>query len=137
MVDVDGPQPEASVGDHCLHCYQRLHCSEHLLPLAVVTQAGLPAPYAEFVGGEMTAETTVKALVWLEGADRVLREAKKIRDLVEGNADAYVTQNGPVTVGELSYGPVEVKGRRAGATVATLTKEGLTRLIREGETKVK
>jgi len=136
-VDPDAPQPEASVGSHCLHCWQRGHCDEHLLPLAVVTKAGLPVPYAEFVGGDLTAETTVKALTWLEGAKRILSEAKKIVDLVEGNADAFVTQNGAVTVGELMYGPQEVKGRKAGATVATLTKEGLTRLIREGETKVK
>ena len=136
-MDLDSPMPEASVGDHCLHCYQRMRCHAHLLPLAVVTQAGLPAPFAEFVGGELTAETTVKALAWLEGADRVLREAKKIRDLVEGNADAYVTQHGPVTVGELCYGPQDVKGNRAGATIKTLEKEGLQRLIREGDTKVK
>ena len=136
-VDPDAPQPEAAVGEHCLRCWQRGHCDEHLLPLAVVTKAGLPVPYAEFVGGDLTAETTVKALTWLEGAKRVLSEAKKIVDLVEGNADAYVTQNGAVTVGELCYGPQEVKGRKAGATVATLTKEGLTRLIREGETKIK
>jgi hypothetical protein len=132
-------QPEASIGDHCDHCYGRMHCDAHLLPLAVVIQAGLPAPYAEFIDPEkpLVAETTVKALAWLEGAKRVLSEAKKIVDLVEGNADAFVTQNGPVVVGELAYGPQEVKGKRAGATIKTLEKEGLTRLIRDGETKVK
>jgi hypothetical protein len=129
-VDVDGPQPEASVGEHCDHCWQRLHCDEHLLPVAVVTKAGLPAPFAEFVGGELTAETTIKALQWLESAKRLLSEAKKIVDLVEGNADAYVTQNGAVVVGEMAYGPQPTKGKRAGATVKTLEAEGLHRLIR-------
>ena len=136
-VDPNAPQPEAAVGKHCDHCWQRMHCDEHLLPGAIAIRAGLTAPFQEFVGGELTAETTVKALAWLDGADRVLREAKKIRDLVEGNADAYVSQNGPVQVGEMMYGPQEVKGKRAGATIKTLEKEGLQRLIREAETKIK
>ena len=135
-VDPDAPQPEASVGKHCDHCYQRMHCDEHLLPLAVVTATGLPVPFAEFTEQTLTPETTAKALAWLDGADRVLREAKKIRDLVEGNVDAFVTQNGPVTVGELTYGPQLTKPRRMGATVGTLEKEGLQRLIRESEPKV-
>lgn len=135
-VDVDGPQPEAEVGDHCGHCWQRMHCSEHLLPMAVATQAGLPAPFAEFTGAEMAVETVVKALSWLEGAKRVLSEAKKIVELVEGNVDSFVTQNGPVTVEAMTYGPVLAKGKRAGATVKTLEAEGLTRLIRQGDDKV-
>jgi hypothetical protein len=136
-VDVDGPQPEASVGDHCDHCYVRMHCSEHLLPMAVAVQAGLPAPFAEFVGQPLTAKTAATALGWLESATRVLREAKKIVELVEGNVDAFVTQNGPVQVGEMMYGPQLVKGKRAGATVKTLEKEGLQRLVRAADEKVK
>jgi hypothetical protein len=138
-VDMEAPQPEASVGEHCMHCYQRMHCAEHLLPLAVVIQAGLPAPYAEFIDPDkpLVAETTVKALAWLEECERMQAGIKKIHDLVEGNVDAFVTQHGPVTVGELAYGPQEVKGKRAGATIKTLEKEGLARLIREGETKTK
>ena len=136
-VDPNAPAPEAAVGEYCDHCYQRMHCAEHLLPPAVVTQAGLPEPFAEFVDQPMTVDVASKALSWLDGADRVLREAKKIRDLVEGNVDAFVSSNGPVQVGELMYGPREVKGRKAGATVKTLEKEGLQRLIREGESTVK
>lgn len=137
-VDPESPQPEASVGEHCDHCWQRLHCDEHLLPAAVVTKAGLPAPFAEFVGGELTEETTIKALAWLDAAESVLSDAKKIVALVRGNSDAYVSQHGPVQVGSLMYGPQPVKGKRCGATVKTLEAEGLQRLIREpGEPKMK
>jgi hypothetical protein len=136
-IDLSAPRPEASVGEHCLHCYQRMHCHAHLLPLAVVTKAGLPEPFAEFVDQPITVETTIKALGWLEAADTVLREAKRIRDLVEGNIDAFVTQNGAVEVGALTYGPEQVKGKRLGATVETLTKMGLLQLIREGKTSLK
>lgn len=136
MVDLDKPRPEASVGEHCDHCYQRMHCHAHLLPAAIATQAGLPAEYEEFIDKEgkpipLTAETAVRALTWMEKAKRVLAGAKKIYELVEGNADAYTIQNGAVVVGEMAYGPLPVKGRRAGATVATLEAEGLERLIRE------
>ena len=135
-VDVDGQQPVAAVGEHCLHCWTRMHCSEHLLPVAVATQAGLPAPFAEFTDAPMAVETAVKALSWLESAKRVLSEAKKIVELVEENVDTFVMQNGPVTVEAMTYGPVLAKGKRAGATVKTLEAEGLTRLIRQGDDKV-
>lgn len=129
-VEVDGPKPEASVGKHCDHCWQRFHCDEHLLPLAVVTQAGLPAPFAEFVDQPMTADTAAKALAWLEGAGRVLSEAAKIKKMVEGNVNAFVRNNGPIQVGDLEYGVVPTNGKRMGATVKTLETEGLQRLIR-------
>ena len=130
-------QPEASIGEHCDHCWGRMHCDAHLLPLAVAAKAGLPEPFAEFAGQELTTDLVVKALTWLDGADRILREAKKIRDMIEDNVDAFVKQNGPVTVGDLCYGPVEVKGRRGGATVKTLEEMGLTNLIREGKISIK
>jgi hypothetical protein len=57
--------------------------------------------------------------------------------MIEDNVDAFVKQNGPVTVGDLCYGPVEVKGRRGGATVKTLEEMGLTNLIREGKISIK
>jgi len=73
---------------------------------------------------------------WLEGADRVLREAKKIRDLVESNVDAFVMQNGPVEVDAMMYGPVISKPRRMGATVETLKAIGREDLIRLGDAKI-
>ena len=136
-VDLDKPRPEAAVGEHCLHCYQRMHCPEHLLPAAVAAQAGLPAPLAEFAGQDLTQETVVKALTWLDSADNILKAAKKIRDLVEGNVDAYVAQHGPVVIGEMQYGPTTTKPRRLGATVATLEEIGRTDLIRTSDSKVK
>ena len=135
-VDVDGPQPEAAVGEHCDHCWSRMHCDAHLLPMAVAIKAGLPAPFAEFTDQPITVATTVKALGWLEGADRVLREAKKIRDLVESNVDAFVMQNGPVEVDAMMYGPVISKPRRMGATVETLKAIGREDLIRLGDAKI-
>ena len=132
-VDPDAPQPEASVGSHCDHCWQRGHCDEWLLPGAVAVTAGLPAPYAEFVGGELTAETTVKALSWLEAAEGMRDKINAIIKLVRGNADAFVTQQGPVRIGELLYGPQPTKGKRSGATIKTLEAEGLQRLIRDGK----
>jgi hypothetical protein len=135
-VDVDGPQPEAAVGEQCDHCWSRMHCDAHLLPMAVAIKAGLPAPFAEFTDQPLTVETTVKALGWLEGADRVLREAKKIRDLVENNIDAFVMQNGPVEVDAMMYGPVISKPRRMGATVEILKAIGREDLIRLGDAKI-
>jgi len=135
-IDIAGPRPEASVGGHCDHCYQRMHCHAHLLPPAVATQAGLSAAFGEMFEQALTKDDVVKALSWLEGAKRVLSEAKKIVELIEGNVDVFVTQNGPVTVEAMTYGPVLAKGKRAGATVKTLEAEGLTRLIRQGDDKV-
>ena len=137
MVDPAGPRPEASVGEHCLHCYKRMHCPEYLLPMAVAIQAGVPAPFAEFTEQPLTVETTVKALVWLEACERMQAGIKKIHDLVEGNVDAYVTQEGPVRVGEMLYGPTLTKPRKAGATVETLKAIGREDLIRMGDPKVK
>jgi hypothetical protein len=136
-IDPTSPKPEASVGKHCDHCWQRMHCDEHLLPAAVASVAGLPAPFAEFTDQPLTAETTAKALAWLEGASKVLSEAGKIKKLVQGNVDAFVKQNGPVVVGEMAYGPQDVNGKRQGATVKTLEQKGLHRLIREGKAGVK
>jgi hypothetical protein len=129
-IDLDKPRPEAAVGEHCLHCYQRMHCPEHLLPPAVVAAAGIPEPFAEFSEEPLSSETVVQALAWREQANNLLRAAEKIRDLVEGNINAYVAAAGPVQVGEMMYGPRPTNGRRCGATVATLEKEGLQRLIR-------
>lgn len=139
-VDLDGPQPEASVGEHCGGCYQRMHCDAHLLPAAVVLQSGLPRDgFSEDKLQKLVidADTIADALCWLDRADDLIKTAKVIRERVQENVDAYVAVSGPVTVGEMTYGPVETTGRRCGATVATLEKEGLQRLIRPGKKSVK
>lgn len=130
-------QPEASIGDHCDHCWARMHCDAHLLPGAIAVTAGLPAPFEEFIGGPLAPETTVKALTWLESAESIHDKIGAIIKLVRGNADAGVIQHGPVRIGELLYGPQPTKGKRAGATIKTLEAEGLQRLIREGKDGVK
>lgn len=134
-LDLDSPQPEASIGDHCDHCYQRMHCDAHLLPAAVVTATGLAKP-GQFAQGAITAENVQAALIWVNCAEELIRQAKQIVEMVGDNIDAFVKQTEPVTIGEMTYGPVPVKGKRLGATVATLEKEGLHRLIREGKESV-
>jgi hypothetical protein len=149
-IDPAGPEPEANVGDHCQFCWQRMHCTEHLLPAGALIQQGqkLPPFIAAMVatdqlrdkqrdGAILDAESTVQALGWVEQAKKVLREAEKIVDLIEENCDAWVTVNGPVEAAGLRYGPVPVKGKQLGATVATLKQEGLQRLIRPAKDSVK
>ena len=136
-IDVEGPQPEASIGDHCDHCYNRMHCDEHLIPATALVRTGLSVPtFGEGSGGELTPQTAVQALAWLESANRLLSAAEKIRDQVKGNVDAFAMQHGPIEVGAMIYGPKETTTARGGATVATLEAEGLARLIRPGKTKV-
>lgn len=152
-VDPTGPEPEAAVGEHCQHCYQRMHCTEHLLPAGALILKGpeaqeMPVFLKAMVasdglrdqkrdGAMLDAGSTVQALAWVERARQVIREATKIVDLVEENCDAFVTTNGPVESAGQCYGPVPVKGRQLGATVATLKQEGLSRLIRAGKDSVK
>lgn len=152
-VDPNGPEPEAAVGPHCQHCYQRMHCTEHLLPAGALIQKGTDAqelpPFLKAMvssdglreqkrdGALLDAGKTVQALAWVEKAKQVLREAEKIVDLIEENCDAFVTQKGPVESAGMLYGPQPVKGRQLGATVATLKQEGLARLIRAGKDSVK
>jgi hypothetical protein len=149
-IDPAGPEPEAHVGDHCQHCWQRMHCTEHLLPAGALIQKGqeLPPFLAAMVatdqlrdkqrdGAILDAGSTVQALAWVEQARRVLREAGKIVDLVEENCDAFVILNGPVESAGQCYGPATVKGKQLGATVATLKMEGLQRLIRPAKDSVK
>jgi hypothetical protein len=137
-IDLDSARPEAVIGEHCEDCYQRMHCSAHLLPATLVPIHGLPAPgFFEGVTVSITADNIAAALAWVDGAVKLVSRAKKLVELVEENANAYVKQNGPVTVGELEYGPVPTKGKRMGATVGTLEKEGLQRLIRPGNPGVK
>jgi hypothetical protein len=144
MIDLSGPRPEASVGDHCDHCYQRMHCPEHLIPATALVRMDLAVDAFREAGAgdepradKLDADTAAQALGWIEIAKRRLSAAKKMVELVEANVDAYVIQNGPVEVGEMVYGPMVVVGRRSGATVATLEEEGLQRLIRVGEQKIK
>lgn len=137
-VDPEGEQPEATVGDHCDDCYQRMHCDAHLLPATVVATVGLPAPgFADIAKEPITADNVAAALAWAEKADELTKTAAQTVKAVRANIDAYVRQFGSVQVGAMEYGPVPTKGKRMGATVETLEKEGLQRLIRPAKAGVK
>jgi len=141
-IDLEEVQPEASVGDHCDHCYQRMHCDAHLLPAGALVKAGLTSGEAAVAGfeeasGQLDAESAVRALAWMEQAKRVLKSAQGMVDIVEANVNAYSVREGPIVAGEMAYGPCLSAGKRMGATVATLEKEGLQRLIRPGKPGVR
>ena len=137
-VDSDGPMPEASVGDHCTHCWQRMHCDAHLMPAVVASQIGLVEPEATGVSaGAITSDNVVAALTWLDRSGEVLATAKKLREFVQDNVDNYVDRFGPVVVGELAYQAVVTKGKRQGPTVTECEARGLFDLIRPGKPGVR
>jgi len=141
-IDLEASQPEASTGDHCDDCYQRMHCDAHLVPAGALIKAGLGSDDVKLAGfeeasGPLTEDSVARSLAWLEQAKRVFKAAKAMVEIVQGNVDAYVRQNGPVEVGEMVYGPCITKGKRLGATVETLEREGLEHLIRPGKAGVK
>lgn len=129
--DPDGPEPEATIGDHCDHCWQRMHCSAHLLPAMAEVPVAL-VPFTEG-GGELTPERALAALDWIDRADDAIKKAKRVRDLVEAQVDTFVRLNGPVRRGDKEYGPVPTNGKRSGPTVAELEKAGLQHLIKDGD----
>jgi hypothetical protein len=132
-IDIDGPEPEATKGDHCQGCYQRMHCSAYLLPIMPALHELVPFQEP----GELTNDAAVAALDWLERAGVVLRAAEKLRDLVKENVDAFTLSHGPIVSGEREYVATPTAGRRQGATVAELEKRGLTELIRPGKPGIK
>lgn len=132
MVDAEGPEPLATKGNHCEDCYQRGHCSAYLLPGEVALTYGLPA-FGENAVVSINSENVAEALSWIGHAEDVLRRAKKAVEVVEGQVNAYVKQNGPVVVGSLAYQAIPTSGRRSGATVSELEKRGLTDLIKPGK----
>lgn len=59
-------------GQHCRGCYARLHCSEHVLPATVADTrlAGLDT-------GDLTPETALQALLFVQSAEDVIKKAKE------------------------------------------------------------
>lgn len=138
-VDVEGREPEATKGEHCQNCYQRLHCSAYLLPVMsdAAATAAQDDPHGELMPlmepGALTAEAACGVINWLERAGAVIRSAEKLRDLVQGNLEAFVLAHGPIVAGDREYAATPKTGRRLGATVGELEKRGLTDLIRPGK----
>lgn len=135
-VDVDGPEPLATTGDHCDRCYQKMHCSAYLLPAMKEAPAAL-VPFSEGGNGLATQEEALAALAWLDQADDVMKKAGKIRALVEDQLKTFVTLNGPLRSGNREWGPIPTNGKRTGPTVAELEDLGLSNLIKPGKPGVK
>jgi hypothetical protein len=134
-VDPDGPEPEAKLGPHCDGCYQRRHCTAHLLPAMAETPVAL-VPFAE-PGTGLTAQEAVQALEWLDKAYLALKRAKDVTSIVEGQLETFTTLNGPVRRGDKEWGPAPTNGARRGPTVKELEELGLGHLIKPGSPGVK
>lgn len=95
---------EATTGEHCRHCWARMHCGEHLLP-AVMKQTFM-APFAE--GGDITAASyrDILMLQALEDAIKLAKEQAKIA--VKRGIVKFVDPN----TGK-SWRPVMVKGKES------------------------
>jgi hypothetical protein len=139
-IDMEGPQPKASKGDHCGRCYQKLHCNAYLLP-APAEGIQLPKALAPLIedtaNRELSAESAAAALEWLEGAWDVLERAIKLTKQVESQLATYVQTRGPIVVGDRTWGPIPDNGKRAGASVAELEARGLHDLIKPAKPSVK
>lgn len=138
-VDVDGREPEATKGEHCQNCYQRMHCSAYLLPIMsdAAATASQDEPKGELTPlmepGALTSETALGVIEWLGRAGDVIRRAEKLRDLVQENLEAFVLVHGPIVADDREYAATPTTGRRLGATVKELEKRGLTDMIRAGK----
>lgn len=135
-VNLEGPEPEATKGEHCDRCWQKMHCSAFLLP---AVEGKLPVelvPFSE-VGQGLTSTEAVAGLEWLEHADEAIARAKKLRDLVEGQLKTFATVNGPLVDGDRQWGPIATNGQRRGPNLGELEEMGLGHLIKPGKPGVK
>lgn len=134
-VDLDGPQPPAILGDHCDSCYQRRHCSAYLLPAMGETPVEL-VPFAE-PGTGLTSKEAEAGLVWLAKAKAMLKRAKEVTELVEGQLQTFTTVNGPIRQGDKEWGPIPTNGKRSGPKLEELEAAGLGDLIKPGKPGVR
>jgi hypothetical protein len=115
------PANEAHVGGHCDRCFHVSHCAAYMLP-AYEGPSALE-PFTRPDG--LTRDNALRALLVvtaLEAAAEIGRDRLK----------AFAREHGPIVDGDKQWGPVMVRGKRSGASVETLEKEGLQRLIKEG-----
>lgn len=135
-VDLEGPEPTATKGDHCDACYQRLHCSAYLLPATLEKVPVALVPFAE-PGTGLTSDEALAALEWVDLADAAIKRAKEIRDLAEGQLETFARIHGPIRRGDKEWGPSPSNGQRRGPTLAELEAQGLEHLIKPGKPGVK
>lgn len=118
-------RPVGLSGPHCLECYQRRNCPHWVLP-ATAPETAL-APLA--LPGGLTAENSGRVLMaWVQLGE--------LYDRVKELLKEHATREGPITVGEKTWGPVTVRGRRS-ASVHDLERAGLESYVRQGEPSVR
>jgi hypothetical protein len=94
---------EAVTGDHCRHCYARMHCPEYLLPGALATTTLGPAA----TGAIENNEDALKCL-------RVKESMDTLSKAVEKNLKAWAERNGGIVDPEKGkvWGPTQCAGRK-------------------------
>jgi hypothetical protein len=66
---------EASTGEHCRHCWSRLHCPEHLLPAPLGAIEKTLAPLCE--GGDISL-VDHNTILRLQALEELVKKAKKV-----------------------------------------------------------
>jgi hypothetical protein len=135
-VDLEGAEPQATKGDHCDSCYQRMHCSAYLLPATLEKVPVALAPFAE-PGTGLTTDEARAALDWVDMAEAAIKRAKEIRDLAVGQLETFTRINGPIRRGDKEWGPIPTNGKRTGPKFEELEAQGLGHLIKPGKPGVK
>jgi hypothetical protein len=118
---IGGARPKATAGPHCLQCYPRLHCPSWTLPAhdGETALAPFTAP------GGLTPENSGRALAAVMAIEEA---AARAREVLKG----YVAANGPIVVGDRTWGPAIMPGRKSGPSVADLEAQGLGHLVKVG-----
>jgi hypothetical protein len=91
---------EPSMGPHCSECYQRMHCPEYLLPVAL----GDSPLAAIAAGGELTPDGLVRAI-------HFAKAAAELSESVMNWSKEYVRRGGTIAADGKRYLPTVCKGR--------------------------
>ncbi len=115
--------PPPTSGPHCTDCYARNHCPSWAMP-AHQGESAL-APFT--VPGGLTPQN-------IERAYLAYKAVKDMADVAKELLQAYRLREGPgsVTVGDKSWEPVTMRGRKT-ADVGRLVADGLSGYVREGD----
>jgi len=96
---------EASTGEHCRHCWSRLHCPEHLLPAPLAKIEKSLAPLVE--GGDVTL-CTADTILRLQALEELVKKAKRVAQtaIERGVLKVRDPETGKI------WGPVMMPGRK-------------------------